>query len=800
MLREGLFGGGAAISAGTQTVNAGTVIFSNQNGVTFGLSTSPGNPATLTATVNPGPAAGIGGNIAGTQTQTSGSLSFANSNNISFGLSNSSVLTASFAQSAQTQPAGNIAGIGTTFAGTNISGSLTMNSNGLNMALSGPNETGVGISAQGSSQAAGTIIFSNANGVSFGMNGSTLTGSVAAAGGAQTGISGIQVSNTTYSSGTITFQNANGITFGSSGANGISASYNSTQFAGNGTTFNGVNVSGSMTLNSAGLNLSLSGGAGGGATTGAGYLAGNTTGQSSSSTYPISSLNLSGAGIISLGWSSNILIVSGPGTTGLTQLSAGISTGGNTAGTTGLASAQLVLAGGNNITLSGSTNGGSMTVSISAGASGGLGAVQVSNTTYTSGTVSFQNANGISFGSSGANGISASYTVPTVPALSMGVSTGGNTSGNTGIYSGQVVFAGGNNITLSVSSGAGGAQTISISGANAAGAQTGISGLVVSNTTYTSGTVTFQNANGISFGSSGANGISASYTVPAQISTIGLYALGNTTQNSSTTLNQSALSFNALGAMTMGYSNGSIQASAPATSSISGTGQVSIVVNGSTISIGVPNQVTNTDFYAPYEDIQLAPVQIGQGSLIFDPQPFPNVQFDRILFNIYNTNSSLSSGSHSLSFYFGLYSRNASTLSLVGSTSVSTAVTQSGTLGSYSLYSGIRGISIGSTTTLSSGNYWMAFGSRTSSGGADGSYSNMALNGGFFTDALLSGTLSYGGYFGSVVNATNQVALGQGFYTATSTGIPASVAFSQINGTASNAGNMQGLIFASSTV
>jgi hypothetical protein len=583
-------------------------------------------------------------------------------------------------------------------------------------------------------------------------------------------------------------------------------------------------------------------------------------------------LNVSGAGIISAGWSASTLIISAPGTTGLTQLSAGFSTGGNTTGTSGLASAQLVLAGGANITLSGSTNGGSMTVSIAGGAgAGGIG-LQASNTTYTSGTITLQNANGITFGSSGAGGISASYNSTQFAgtgttfagtnisgsitqnsvglnlalsvaaggaAQSIGVSTGGNTAGNTGIYSGQVVFAGGNNITLSVSSGAAGAQTITISGANAGGAQTGISGLIVSNTTYTSGTVSFSNANGISFGSSAGQAITASYTQSAQAvsaqggsstfstlvftnsngvsfsntngsiwgsvaaqtnQTVGLYAVGNTTQNSSTTLDARTLSFDALGAMTAGFSNGSIQLSAPATSSISGTGQVSISVNGSTISIGVPALVTNTDFYAPYEDIQLAPVQIGQGSLIFDPQPFPNVQFDRIVFPIYNSNGIASSGSHSLSFYVGIYSRNVSTLSLIGSTSLSTAVTHSGTLGSYSLYSGMRAFTVGSTTTLSSGNYWMAFVSRSSSAGADGSYSNMALNGGFFTDAVTGGSIQYNGFFGSAPNNSNQLPLGQGYYSTTTLGIPGSVGFSQISGTASNAGNMQAMIFASSTV
>ena len=44
--------------------------------------------------------------------------------------------------------------------------------------------------------------------------------------------------------------------------------------------------------------------------------------------------------------------------------------------------------------------------------------------------------------------VTATATFAGGAAQSIGVSTGGNTLGNTGTYSGQVVFAGGNNITL----------------------------------------------------------------------------------------------------------------------------------------------------------------------------------------------------------------------------------------------------------------------------------------------------------------------------------------------------------------
>lgn len=953
-------GAPALISSGTLFLAGGNNVTLSQNGQSITISANTAAAANLSVS---------GGSTSG----AFGGLTFSNANNQSFGLNNGTI-TGSV----------NAPGLGTTFVGANVSGSMTLNTAGFNLSLSAPNESGIGLSALGSSQSAGTLVLSNSNGLSFGMNGSTVTASYnstqfagtgttfsgtnvsgsmtlnsaglslalsGAAGGSGASTGGIyaagnttgQSSSSTYAqsslnlslaglisggwssntfvisapgttgltqlsagmstagntagntglasaqlvlvgsnnitlsgstnggSATISFiggaggGGGGGVAFGVStagntagatgtvstgnvvlvgsgpislsqatggagsaatitinapatsslvGTNGISISNNGstisvsqispivfltgnttgqsssssyapqslvvsgaggasvgwsgstlivsggaggqttqTQPAGNiagvGTTFNGANVSGSMTLNSVGLNLSLSAGAGGGATTGGIYAAGNTTGQSSNSTYPNSSLNISLAGVLSGGWSSNSFIISSPGTTGLTQLSAGMSTGGNTAGTTGLASAQLVLAGGNNITLSGSTNAGSMTISIAGGAGGG--------------------------------------------GLSGGVSTGGNTAGNTGTYSGQIVFAGGNNITLSVSSGAAGAQTITISGG---GAGAGSVNFSAGTTSGNLGSVVLSNSNGVSFGLNGST-ITASAN---GVTTVGLYALGNTTQNSSTTLNQSALSFNGIGALTVGYSNSSIQLSAPAVSSISGTGQVSVSVNGSTISIGVPALQTLSYGFNPYENQVVALNQVGQASLLIDPEILPNMQFDRIVLPIYNTNTTLSSGSHSLSFYVGVYSRNASTLSLVGSTSGSTAVTQSGTNGSYSLYSGLRNFTIGSTATLTSGKYWLAFGSRTSSAGADGSYSNLGLAAGNTLLLPVGASLSFGGGFGASVNATNQLTLGQGYYSASTTGVPSSIAFSQINGTASNAAMQQIIMFASSTV
>jgi hypothetical protein len=85
-------------------------------------------------------------------------------------------------------------------------------------------------------------------------------------------------------------------------------------------------------------------------------------------------------------------------------------------------------------------------------------------------------------------------------------SIGGNSTsaggGYSNITSGTMILAGGNNITLSQNG-----SVITISGANAGGAQTGISGLNVSDTTYTSGSVYLSAQNNITLGSS-VNGAS----------------------------------------------------------------------------------------------------------------------------------------------------------------------------------------------------------------------------------------------------------------------------------------------------
>jgi len=818
-------GGGVAFSAGTNSFSSGTLVLSNSNGITFGMGTN----GVITATVTPGAAAGIAAVQLPNTTYTSGTVNFLNSNGLSFGSTTGGGVTASYTVPAATvfSNSNNVSfglngstvtatatlpiGIGGAAAGTQTGTSGTLvfaNSNGLTFGMSGSSQVtgsytvpaatvfsnsnnvsfglagstvtatatfagggGAAISAAGSSQSVGTVVFSNSNGVSFGMNGSTITATVTP--GAAAGVAAAAAGTQTQTTGTLNFVNSNGLTFGMSGSSQLTASYTvpgATVFSNsNNVSFglNGSTITATATVAQTNQSLGI-------------YGSSQTTGQSSSSTVDARSLSVVGAGVISVGMSGGSLLISAPGTTGLTQLSAGMSTGGNTTGTTGLASAQLVLAGGSNITLSGSTNAGSMTITVVGGAGGASVNFSAGTTSNNLGTVVFSNSNGVSFGQNGSTitgsvaaqtnqslglyassqtvGQSSSSTVdarsltvvgmgdlsvglsggslilshPTGDFNSAGVSNIGNTAGNTGLVSQQLVLAGGNNITLSQSTVAGGNGTVTISGAN----QTN--------------------------------------------QTVGLYAVGNTTQNSSTTLDARTLSFDALGAMTVGYSNGSVQLSVPVTSSLSATGQVSISTNGSTISIGVPSYGTLS-----YWDNQLLAgsmggSQLGQGSVVVQPlvlEDYLSISALREFISVSLSSSSNSSYAGTVSIQGAIYTKNASTLSLASSGSQSYAFTNTSNNSTASL-SGMRGLTLPLNASLTPGNYWVALWSSTASANANWfTISNVVQS---------QAGLTYSGLLGVASNATNQISFGGGIWSTTSAAIPSSIAFAAITGIAAN--------------
>ena len=276
------------LAAGTQTANTtGTVLFNDGGGVTFGMA----NSSVITATVrtdylstqsNQNITAANGGFAFQT-------LSFSNLNGISFGTSAGSAITAS--HNAITTGRASNDGIGLNTAQSNVT--WTVNSSGLSLDARGYAGT-----ATGATNASVTV---NSGGVSVSVGNYITTAR------ASTDAIGL---NTAQSNVTWTV-NSSGLSLDARG------------YAGTNTTFNGANVSGSMTVNSAGVNLSLS--------------------------------------------------AVGAGTINQTGPNIGVSNLGNTAGSTGTVSTgNVVLAGSNGITLSQSTGGAGSNATITILGVGGL--------------------------------------------------------------------------------------------------------------------------------------------------------------------------------------------------------------------------------------------------------------------------------------------------------------------------------------------------------------------------------------------------------------------------------------------
>lgn len=406
--------GGAAISAGASSQNTGTVIFQDGGGITFGL-----NAGTMTATVVPGPGAGIGAIAGGTQTATSGTIVFSNSNGISFGLSGSTRMTADFGSQSlagtgftSTTTAGTeveatlgtnglsmampnflttamasnastaFAGLGftsTTTAGTEVE--ATLSTNGLSMAMPAFLTTAA---LSNHSHGNPTLNLTNLTGTTASNSaGFTLSLSGNAAQTNQSAIRGLGVSNTGVTAGNTGISTgidwilagSQSITLSQSTAGGgpntiwfqhpawlttAALSADSSKYAGTGTTFNGANISGSMTMNTAGLQLSMSVAApGGGGTAVTMYATSNTT-QSSTMTAPLSSMIFAGAGAISVGVSNGSVVISGNAAAGdgvnIVSMLTSTSGGGTAGATYSNSTGSIGLMAGSNITLSQTSN------------------------------------------------------------------------------------------------------------------------------------------------------------------------------------------------------------------------------------------------------------------------------------------------------------------------------------------------------------------------------------------------------------------------------------------------------------
>jgi len=280
-----------------------------------------------------------------------------------------------------------------------------------------------------------------------------------------------------------------------------------------------------------------------------------------------------------------------------------------------------------------------------------------------------------------------------------------------------------------------------------------------------------------------------------------MFATGNTTQSSSGTSNASSLIFRGEGVASIGITGGSVVVSVPAggggltnirisagtTSNLlsdvtfANSNGVTFGLNASTItaSVAAAGGVTYSGYRGGADDGNERVVgQQGQGTFFVQPMwNAPNFQFDQFVLPVQFSAATNSSNSFTVSFFVGLYTRNASTLSLLMSSTASRGVTLSGTVGSYSLFAGQRNFTFPWTTTVSASDYWLGIGSRTTTGGGAG----MTLS-----QWLASQPNSvYSGNFAEASNATKGGNFGQGFFSATTAAVPGSIAFTQINASGS---------------
>jgi hypothetical protein len=667
-------GGGVALSAGANSVSNGTVVFSNSNGLSFGL-----NGSTVTASHNGlttqtvQTQSNIAGISAGANSVGTGTVVFSNSHNMSFGL-NGQTITGSASYSQSTAP-------GAIAAGTQTATS-------------------------------GTIVFSDSNGISFGLSGSTrVTAS-------HNGLTSQSNQNVTAGNGgfafqTLSFSNVNGISFGTSAGSAITASHNALtsqsnqafSAAGGSSAFQTLsfsNANGATFSNNAGqVQLSYTVPTQTNQTVGM-YALGNTT-QNSSTTLDARTLSLNGLGGVTVGYSNGSIQISGAQTVAQTNQTLGLYAVSNTTG-------------------------------------------QSSSSTFDARTLSFHGAGIASVGYSGGS------VVISVPAgggagdgvVSLGMSTEGNTAGTTGtVSSGRYIMVGSGPISLSQSLN-GQSGTLSILGpATSSLSATGLVSISTNGSTI----------------SIGAGPFSA-------------YAVSNTTQSSSGTVDGRSLSFHGAGGVSVGVSAGSI------------------VISGAAGGAGAT--LSGLTHWGPAAELVYG--QHGAGTL--HVAPIENMgaafQFDRVIIPVQISNASNSSGSFTLSYGVGIYTNNAGTLSVLASTSGSTNFSGSGTVGSYSLYAGPRNLTIPWTTTITAANIWQGVWSRTTTGGAAG----MTLNIGLVSQP----NSNFSGILGVATNASYQTRLGFGIYGSSSTNVPSSVPISTIQGSQSIGLRVPAIMFASGTV
>ena len=199
-------------------------------------------------------------------------------------------------------------------------------------------------------------------------------------------------------------------------------------------------------------------------------------------------------------------------------------------------------------------------------------------------------------------------------------------------------------------------------------------------------------------------------------------------------------------------------------------------LNGSTVTATyIPQENETFSYYNPKDAYVQTLGTWGNGTLFMQPFQCDNVQFDRVAVPMWVSATTQVNSTMGLSFSlsWGLYTRNASTLSLLTDYTVST--TFQGTIGgaNSSLYNGMRLWTMGLTKTLTEGQYYL--GMITSVTNTRGTISNIVVS---------QQATNFNGIFGEAWALTNQYTRGLGFYSTSTNALPSNVPISHLNGAA----------------
>ena len=754
----------AASAAGTTSGFAGNLISGSMTHNTAGLNMSLNHPAWLTTAMQSNAATISNINVSGGTTSSNLSgLNFVNSNGVSWSLDTASKIYATVKTDYQTSGAylttamasnrgSDFLNVSGGFSGTNISGTLASNGLQLSVAPGGGGADGYNILAAGTQTAntTGTILFSNANGITFGMsNSSIITASYNSTQFQSTGNylttaaqSNQVVNSLNGSTGQISLNvgsslsastNGSSVTFGLASnittALQSAGAYLTTAMQSNAATISNINISGGTTssnlsafnfVNSNGVSWSLDTGSKVYATVKTDYQSSNPNYLTSQSNQAFSAsggsttfqtLNFANSNGITFSNSNGSVIASHNGLTtarastdaiGLNTAQSNVTWTVNSSGLSLDARGYVGTATGftgTNVSATMTHNSAGFSLQLSAGAGGGAGvAVSAGGSNFTSGTVSFGNTNGASFITT--NG-SVALSFSTAPA-------------------GSLFFGSSNNATFGTST-AGASTTVTVSAPVNFSAGT------------TSGNLTgivFSNSNGVSFGINGG-------TVTASAAGAGGGGIAISASNSAFT--SGTVSFNNSGALTIGTGAQAINFSVPATSSIVGVGNVSISTAGSTISI------SGAGFQQRWEQIPLFRFSL---SNLTNITAISNVPFfqpfkfygDMTLSRINWEMSRSTSGSNAFTVTAGIYGySNETAISLIGSATGSFSNTATASV------SGIRRFGIGgfNVSTFTAGGYVIGMQFDAGANTASMNYSIRGHSGAAQVGALLPGADSY---------------------------------------------------------